>query len=484
MDERVIIADYMNGMKSENPGAGRRRVATMTPLTWALLIVFLVGALLTAYLTFAVVREFYLTRLAPDGQGGGILSILSGGTPMPKIDANTPLQAEGGPTPQPWDGAERVNVLLVGLDFRDWEGGGPSRTDTMILLTLDPASQTAGILSIPRDLWVNIPGYGYGKINTAYYLGALYQEPGGGPGLAIRTVEEFLGLDIHYYAQVDFEAFEQFIDTIGGVEIEISEEISVDPIGPHNTVLLQPGLQVLDGATALAYARNRDTLGGDFDRSQRQQQVIMAIRNRILNKDLMPTLVQKSPLLYQQLSAGVNTNLTLDQAIRLAWLAVQVPAENIKRGAIGPDQVTISVSPEGLDILLPDSDAVRSLRDEIFTTTGPLMPQLTTAELKDRVATEQARVSVLNATYTAGLAANTAVFLQSQGIAVVETGNANEVYELTSIIDYSGKTSTTQYLIDVMKIDPSRIYSRYDPNSLVDIAIVLGADWANDNPMP
>ena len=86
---------------------------------------------------------------------------------------------------------------------------------------MDAATNTAGILSLPRDLWVNIPGYGYGKINTAYYLGDAYDEPGGGPGLAIATVEDFLGVPINYYAQIDFSAFERFIDEIGGIEIEV-----------------------------------------------------------------------------------------------------------------------------------------------------------------------------------------------------------------------------------------------------------------------
>ena len=129
----------------------------------------------------------------------------------------------------------------MGLDYRDWEGEGPSRTDTMMLLTLDPVSRTAGMLSIPRDLWVNVPGYDYGKINTAYYLGELYNLPGGGPGLAEQTVNELLGVDINYYAQIDFSAFENFIDQIGGIDVEVPYELTVDPIGPGNTVTLPAG---------------------------------------------------------------------------------------------------------------------------------------------------------------------------------------------------------------------------------------------------
>ena len=116
-----------------------------------------------------------------------------------------------------------------------------------------------------------IPGFDHAKINTAYYLGEIYNLPGGGPGLAVETVEQVIGVPVNYYAQVDFYAFIRFIDELGGVTMHIREPITVDPIGPGNTITLQPGVQALDGAVALAYARARYSEGGDFDRSRRQQ---------------------------------------------------------------------------------------------------------------------------------------------------------------------------------------------------------------------
>ena len=203
------------------------------------------------------------------------------------------------PTPDPWNGTNRVTILILGLDYADWQSEdrlGPARSDTMILLTIDPGSMTAGMLSIPRDLWVTMPGIlGYHKINTAHRFGELYEMPGGGPGLASRTVEQLLGVKIDYYARIDFYAFESFIDELGGIEVNVPEEIKVDPIGEHNTVVLKPGTQLLDGPTALGYARNRYTADGDFDRSARQHQVIMAIRNRILSLNMLPMLVYKAP---------------------------------------------------------------------------------------------------------------------------------------------------------------------------------------------
>jgi LCP family protein required for cell wall assembly len=131
----------------------------------------------------------------------------------------------------------------MGLDYGDWSADreGPSRTDTMILFTVDPLSKTAGMLNIPRDLWVNIPGFGYDKINTAFFLGEANKLPEGGPGLAIKTVEQLLGVPINYYAQIDFQAFETFIDKIDGVEIDVPYEMKIDPIGKYNTITLEPG---------------------------------------------------------------------------------------------------------------------------------------------------------------------------------------------------------------------------------------------------
>ncbi|MBN2148733.1 MAG: LCP family protein [Anaerolineales bacterium] len=454
----------------------------MTPILWVLLIAFFITVSITAYLTFIVVREIMSTRIGSANPPQiSLVETTPGAEPMVVIDQNTILQPNYGPTPMPWDKAGPVTILLVGLDYRDWEEGGPSRTDTMILMTMNPDTRTAGMLSIPRDLWVNIPGFEYGKINTAYYLGDLYDVEGGGPGLAIRTVEQLLGVEINYYAQIDFVAFERFIDEIGGIEVEVPYEMTVDPIGPDNTVTLLSGLQTLDGPTALAYARNRDTFGGDFDRAARQQQVVMAIRSRILDTNLLPELIARSPVLYQQLSNGIFSNLTLQEVIELAWVAAQIPQENITTAVIGAEQVTMSVSPDGLDILMPDPDAIRQLRDLVFAGEGSVSPSATIimSSPEEMRQAEAATVSILNATATAGLAAETSEFLSSKGINVVSTGNAQQASANTIIIDYTGNPYTLDYLVELLQITPSNIYSRYDPNSAVDIAILLGDDWAN-----
>ena len=219
----------------------------------------------------------------------------------------------------------------------------------MILFTVDPINRTAGMLSIPRDLWVNIPGYGYGRINTAYMLGEGNKYPeGGGPGLAMKTVKSCWVYRSIIMPRSTSKPSCDLSTRSAASRWKCRREMIIDPLGDDNTKTLRPGVQTLDGSLALAYARARKTEGGDFDRAQRQQQVIMAIRDQILRFDMLPTLISKAPVLYNQVSAGVHTNMTLEQAIKLAWLAVQIPEEKINRGVIStPEQVLLATAPDG-----------------------------------------------------------------------------------------------------------------------------------------
>lgn len=469
----------------------RSRRKRFDRLTVGLLVAFGAVAIVTGVLAFIVVRNLVaswtLTDLpgAPQGSSNSAATVPAeiNGTPMTE-----PLQSVDGPEAQPWDGVSRVNILVMGLDYRDWEAGEIPRTDTMMVLTLDPLTKTAGMLSIPRDMWVNIPGFNYAKINTAYYLGEINKLPGGGPGLAVKTVEQFLGVPINYYAQIDFYAFVKVIDELGGLDIRIPEEIKVGLMGvPDGDVILEPGVQNLDGLTVLGYARARYTEGGDFDRAQRQQQIIMAVRKQILTFNMLPTIIAKSPALYADISSGIHTNLTLQQSLQLAALALQVPEENIKRGVIGPpDQVQLGTSPDGLSIAIPIFDKIRLLRDDIFTAGGSTSPVAAKLETDPNVLVqqEQARISVQNGTLTEGLATRTSEYLRSQGMNVVEETNADNQYEATTLIILNGKPYTIQRLAEMMNVQNGNILNSYNPDASSDIIVIVGNDWAASNPMP
>lgn len=385
------------------------------------------------------------------------------------------------PTPEPWDGVSRVTILVMGLDYRDWEAGETPHSDTMILFTMDPLNQTAAIVSIPRDLWVGVPGFDYEKINTAYYLGELNNLPGGGAALAAKTVEEFLGIPIDYYAQIDFSAFVKFIDDIQGVKLDLKEPITLDRLGKWNTVTLPAGIITLPGDYALAYVRNRYTDGGDFDRAARQQEVIMAIRDRILEFNMLPNLVANAPQIYEDLSSGINTNMSLNQVIKLAWSAMDIDRENIHQVIISNAYVTLGKSPTGLDILIPIPDKIRLLRDEVFDTGGAVGP-VAEGDLLSLVAQEGARVSVRNGSYLGGLAETTGEWMKGQGINVVEEADADyTVY--SSITIFNAKSYTLKWLAETVGVNANMITYAYDPNAAVDLVIVLGDDWAGNNPM-
>ncbi|MGW8224978.1 MAG: LCP family protein [Anaerolineales bacterium] len=452
-----------------------------------LVVLFFVVAAAAAFLTFNYVRDFVASWNITDLPG----VVVNPGaeptenSPQSETQVAKPPAVVIGPEPIPWDGASRVNILVMGLDYRDWVSGeGAPRTDTMILASVDPLSKTVGLLSIPRDLWVNLPGFEEpNRINVAYRFGETYQLPGGGPALAMDTVEGLLGLKIDYYALIDFYSFEQFIDELGFIEIDVPHNIWVDPIdGP--TVKLKRGAHDLPGNLALAYARARNTEGGDFDRAGRQMQVIMAVRDRILSYDMFATLISRAPAIYEQISSGIQTNLTLEQAVQLAWLVQQIPEEDIKRGAIGTDHVTFGKSPEGDDVLKPRPEQIRILRDEIFASEGLASPAMAGADPQELMQTESAKVSVLNGAGVPGLATRTSDYLTTQGVNVTSTGDAPELYNATTIISYTGNPYTINYLVNLMGISENRIYNRFDPTSQVDVELFLGYDWANNNSMP
>jgi len=473
--------------------AERSDLSRITLRIWLVRILFLVLAiglaLVAGFGAYFVSRRMTLQSFTVTS-GSGPQLVEGQATPEPGVTSAPPkgavLPPEVEPSLTPWDGAGRVTVLLLGLDYRDWGAGiDYSRSDTMILLTLDPLTRTAGILSIPRDMWVAIPGFEHAKINTAYYLGDAHKLPGGGPGLAVKTVEQFLGVPINFYAQVDFGAFVRFIDEIGGVKVDIPAPITVDMLGDGYRTLkkLQPGVQVLPGDIALAYARARHTEGGDFDRAERQQQVILGIRNRILRFDMLPVLIEKKDVLFQELASGVHTNMSLDQLVRLAVMASQVPDENIKRGVLGKGYVLFGTSPDDLAILIPLADKIHALRDEIFASSGALGPQTPGNEV-ERMLAENARVSVQNQSHTAGLADQTQQYLASQGVNVVSVSDTPGTQSLTALIDRTGKPFTARYLVDLMGINPLKVLLQEDPGSAVDIELILGDDWARLLPAP
>ena len=472
-----------------------KRRPTLDRLSLILLIGLAVLILSTLVVGYFVIHNLVASWNAP------VLPVVAGpgstksGTVQPattpamdgKVYAS-PLQPKGMPTAQPWDGKSRISILVMGLDYRDWEDdpNAPSRTDSMMLFTIDPVNKTAGMLSIPRDTWVKIPGFDYAKINQAYYLGAEDKLPGGGPALAVKTVEQLLDVPIQYYAQIDFDAFTKLVDELGGIDVYVHQTMRISLVGKAGSFELKPGVQTLDGPTLLAYVRNRYTDGNDFARSQRQQEVIMDIRNDILEGNMLPTLITKAPAIYQDLASGIHTNLTLDEIIRLAVLAESIDPARIHRVVIDSTDETDSWSSDGQAILIPIPDRIRLRRDQAFASTEPPV-QATAVVSSDPVQamkSENARVAVHNGTTQSGLATRTSEYFKKQGLDVVDESNADQSYETSLIYVYANKPFTVRYLANLMKIPNSRIFNKFDPNAKFDVEVILGSDWAYKNPLP
>ncbi|HEX9679879.1 MAG TPA: LCP family protein [Anaerolineales bacterium] len=457
----------------------RRDLALPNWMIWALAAAFTAAAVVTALLVYNAAHNLAFawnggTGLNPFQAPAGSdidATAMPGATPTAEL-----LQG----TPEPWNGTDRITILFMGLDYRDWESDdGPPRTDSMMLVSIDPVARTAGMLSIPRDLWVEIPGFfEHNRINTAYFLGETNRLPGGGPALAMKTVENLLGVPVSYYAVIDFSAFERMIDEIGGIDVLVHEWIKITPIG-EESYWLEPKPHRLDGGQALAYARARKTEGGDFDRAQRQQQVALAILDRVIGFDMVPLLVSRAPALYQELSAGIRTNLTLDQMLSIGLLGVQIPQTNIQRGVISPPEMVIpQVLADGAEVLKPVPDKIRLLRDEIFASTGAIGPSIADGDPVAAAKLEAARIAVLNGAGIEGLAGRTADFLRAQGMDVVSVENADRLdYVRTIVIDYTGNPYTTRYLVNLMGLTESQILIQTIPGNDVDVAVIVSSDW-------
>ncbi|MFN2111439.1 MAG: LCP family protein, partial [Anaerolineae bacterium] len=433
--------------------------------------IVLIYVLLTVVAGFAV---FVKVR-----QGVAVADILPEFTIKQTVEESPNVERVEGETLPVWTGTDRITVLVLGIDERAQEEDF-WRTDTMILATLDPVTMKAGVLSIPRDLWVHIPGYTEERINTAHFLGDAYDHPGGGPALAVETVEYNLGVEIDYYVRINFQAFIEFVDRIGGIDIDVPETIhdTAYPTADYGVEVfhVDAGPHHFYGEEALKYARTRHTNGGDFDRARRQQQVIKAIFERVTEANMLPQLAAQAPEMLQILekSVKIDPKLQLDEIIALANLARHVDMDKDVTFRVIDETCTLfKETPDGMQILIPLRDEIRKVRDEVFglqTTNGD------TQTLEE----ESATVSVLNGTQTPGLAFTTSQFLEANGLTVAAYDNADrQDYDTSLVILNRAKPMTAVQILSLLKLPQSVVVNGNNPTAQYDIVIILGADYSN-----
>ena len=484
------------------------------PPTWlrlfigVFLVIFLIGGFYSSYLFYATVREIVAQTDLPALPMVQLPSIRppeaqaeeESSEPLPQMGVMTPeagsneVAYEPPPAPVTVE-SPRINVLLMGIDRRGGKSWG-HLTDTMIVVTVDPVNNTAGMMSIPRDLQLPIPGNGENRINTANVYGYKYDYPGGGPALLKRTIESNFGIPIDYYVMVDFKAFTEIVDTLGGVDVNVPRTLhdtlypDPKPGDPHayKTVHFDAGWQHMDGTRALEYARSRMSTS-DFDRAKRQQQILLAIREKALNLNLIPKL----PALAATMLDMAKTDMTLNEMIDLARLAPQIDLSNIKSVVIQKPMVYGYRTEKGGAVQLPKWDLINPVVDDLFkmpvvvlptpTPTQPAPPTATPTlapvqiEGLQQLAEEGARIAVQNGTSEPNFAARVAAKLMEQGFQVVEFGDADRTdYPSTVIVDYTGKTFTLERLVELFQVMPENVRRSPNLRSEIDIRVVVGQD--------
>ncbi len=301
-------------------------------LTWAFIVVASVlVALLAAY--GGDVRAL-ITNAARIYINLGLISTASTTAPViptaiqPSVAAGTPAPTAQ-PAPLLATITQPLNILLLGSDGRPNETS-PTRTDAILLLHIDPVQQRFSMLSLPRDLLVSIPGYGWARINAAHVYGDVYPALGGGFALAQQTISQVVGVPIDYTILVDFQGFIDIIDTLGGVPVQVTKSL-YDPRFPtmdykFREVSFEPGTYTMDGITTLTYSRIRHP-DNDFERMTRQQAVIAGIANQLRAGNFLQT-IDTTAQITDALIGHATTTMPRDLIIALAWQMRTTPGTN------------------------------------------------------------------------------------------------------------------------------------------------------------
>ncbi len=371
-----------------------------------------------------------------------------------------------------------MNILLAGVDSRAGHPEEGVRSDTMLMLHLDPLGGWANLLAIPRDSLVAIPGNGNDKINTAFSYGhdqaeAIYgprtSPEAGGAALAATTVEQFLGLrslgtHIDYMATVDFDGFAKMIDALGGIDVDVPRTIVDDeyPTPDFGTMRIEipAGHQHFDGARALQYVRTRHA-DSDFGRGQRQQQVIASMVTSLRDRSL-PFKAIAAYRLMRAAGAAIHTTLPVGRpdALLLGALMLRLNPGEIGNYRIAPDNVTL-VAEQGSNLVW-DQAGVQKLAREALARPGE--------------AQEQAIVQVRNGAGVSGLALSVTGYLSDNGFTTGEP-ETGEAAVRSAIWDFTGKPRTRAHLQKTLGGMRVETHPSGDAPPGVDLLVVLGDDY-------
>ena len=384
----------------------------------------------------------------------------------------------------------RVNILLAGNSADDPYHDGAELTDSIMIASVDVQHHTAFMISVPRDLWVDIPGYGHAKINEAYVDGENngFSAPGypnGGMGLLEEVIYQTFGVKANYYALVNYNAMRDAVNAVGGVDFTVKSD---DPRGLYDpgrdyathTVLvkLSNGTHHLNGAQALDLARARGDDPGsygyplaDFNRTQNQRELILDLKTKVLSVSTLANPVTDSQL-FDSIGKNVRTDFTLGEVRRLYDIGKGIPNSSIQsiglNDVAGKDYMSNYRSPTGQSALIPAA----GLDDY-----SDIRAYITRLLSSDPVVREDARVVVLNGTGTSGLAAKAQTALTAKHLNIVAIGDASVTAPTSTIIDASngampGTLSLLEQLYGIHVTKANPYANVYD----ADFIVILGND--------
>ncbi len=393
------------------------------------------------------------------------------GIPIPQLPG---IQQQNSNDPSPID--KRLNILILGLDRRPQEGDIYTRTDTIIVATIDRQTKTAGVLGIPRDLYVKIPNkdgsYFEDRINTALEYGETYKYPGGGPQLAKDTIEKNFGIKIDNYVIIDFGAFKEVIDSLGGIDVDVPDYLD-DPLysdtelpGDYFPLHFVPGMQHMDGRTALGYARSRNT-SSDLDRIQRQQRVIFAVMDKAMSLDVLPNALN----LWQKYKNTIVTDISDFMIPGLAKLAIDIPQDRISALSLGPC-ATPWTTPAGAAVLLPSEEGCSRIVNALFYD-QQLSAESAVVEVRDgTTSTEDVAAQAVRLLVNLGF---------PQGSVIESKAPDSGAVAHTEIVDFTGKTYSAGKIAEWLALPATAVrdstaLDAHLRTTNADIVVVLGDD--------
>lgn len=348
---------------------------------------------------------------------------------------------------------EPFNVLLLGQDNRPGEDS--ARADTIIVARIDPENDKVWMLSIPRDTRVQIPGKGTQKINAATFYG--------GPALMVETVEDFLGVPVNHYMDIDFDGFIQIVDSLGGVWIDVDTEIDDPKASSHGSYTAQrieKGYQQLDGDHALTFVRSRDFPDADFTRMRHQQQFFKALADQATNLEN----VLKIPGMVKDVSQFMATDMGITQIIDVAMALRDMGSANVQTATVMGEWKSPYVWPdeERKQFLVAAMMEGRSFEETVVADT--------------RIEPSTVTVTIKNGAGIEGSATATADILRGHGYAIGEVGNANQfVYDETLVVYKTDRAAAMQVAADLPKARAIEGRGMYAFSS--DVLVVVGKDY-------